>query len=73
MSTYPVLSLQYAMQPKQLMTAITTGIATNKVLARLKELAEFLADCRWGGLRVVLVCTITWFGGVPDQIIIFRY
>ena len=55
MSTYPVLILQYAKQPKQQMTVITTGMATNKVLATLKELAEFLAGLRWDGLIVVVV------------------
>ena len=58
-SPYPVLILQYARQPKQQRTAITTGTATNTVLATLKELPEFLAGLRGGGVIVVEVCGIT--------------
>ncbi len=43
-------------------------MATNRVLATLKELAEFFAGLRGGGLIVVLVCLRIWFGGVPDPI-----
>ena len=38
------------------MTVTTTGIATNKVLARLKVLAEFVAGLREDGEIVVVVC-----------------
>ena len=48
--------LQYATHPKQQRTAITTGTATNKVLATLKELPEFLAGLKGGGVIVVEVC-----------------
>ena len=60
--------LQYARQPKQQMTVTTTGMATNRVLAKLKELAEFFAGLREDGLIVVEVCLIIWFGGVPNPI-----
>ena len=50
------------------MTVTATGMATNRVLAKLKELAEFFAGLREDGLIVVVVCLIIWFGGVPNPI-----
>ena len=51
--------MQYATHPKQQSTAITTGTATNTVLATEKELPEFLAGLKGGGEIVVEDCGTT--------------
>ena len=48
--------MQYATQPKQQRTAIPTGTAISRVLATLKEPAEFLAGLKGGGVIVVEAC-----------------
>ena len=54
------------MQPKQHKTAIPTGTATSRVLAKLMEPAEFLAGLKGGGDIVVDSCRTTWLRGVPN-------